>query len=147
MSKTQEPLIYRVKNDLWEILKKKIPKPEGRGRRATRNKECFEAILYVLRTGCQWCELPSDYPPKSTVHYRFQRWIEEGIFQTLWQELLIEYDDLIGLNWEWLSVDSSMVKSPLGGEKKQAIIRLIEANSVQKEADYVKEEESLSDCA
>jgi hypothetical protein len=44
------------------------------GRPITRDKECFEAILYVLKTGCQWELLPECYPPKSTVHDRFLLW-------------------------------------------------------------------------
>lgn len=109
--------IIRLKGALWERLKFCIPEPEGRGRRPENNKECFEAILYVLRTGCQWEELPREYPPKSTVHDRFQAWCERGVFASLLASLLLEYDDLYGLDWEWLSADGTMTKAPLGGEK------------------------------
>ena len=34
----------------------------------------FNAILYILKSGCQWSMLPRDFPPKSTVHYYFQQW-------------------------------------------------------------------------
>jgi len=100
MQKTREPLIYRVKASLWERLKKRLPKPEGRGRRPAKNNECFEGLIYILRTGCQWGDLPREYPPKSTVHYRFQKWVKEDTFKELWQEFLTEYDDLEGINWE-----------------------------------------------
>ena len=73
-----------------------------------------------MRTGCQWKELPKEYPPKSTVHDTLQRWRKQELFLNLWKELLIEYDDLQGLDWEWLSGDTSMVKSPLGGEKNRS---------------------------
>jgi len=50
------------------------------GKTRKKNRECFEAIRTVLITGIQWCNLPSGYGflPKSTVHYRFQRWVAEG---------------------------------------------------------------------
>ena len=128
MSKNNEPQVYRVKEPLWQKLKKLLPVPKGRGRRPAQDKECFEAMIYLLRTGIQWKELPKDFPAKSTVHDRFQRWLEIGIFVELWKKLLEEYDEVEGLDWEWLSGDSSSVKSPLGGEKKQGIIRRTEAS-------------------
>lgn len=119
MRKNKPAQIIRVKQDLWDRLRKLIPDPEGRGRRPKRGKECLEAIIYVLRTGCQWAELPKDYPPKSTVHLRFTTWCQRGIFKKLWEMLIIEYDDLKGLDWEWISGDCVIVKAPLGGEKNR----------------------------
>jgi|SRR6056297_17231 putative transposase len=120
MDKSKEPQVYKVKDELWDRLKKHIPVPQGRGRRPEKDKECFEGMIFILRTGCQWKEIPKCYPPRSTVHDRYQKWIKEGIFETLWKESLIEYDDIHGINWEWLSADSASVKSPLGGKKNRA---------------------------
>jgi putative transposase len=47
----------------------------------------LDAIFYVLYTGCRWEELPRTFPPKSTVHKRFQVWEEEGFFSTLFKEV------------------------------------------------------------
>ena len=138
MAKSKEPQVYRVKEPLWQKLKKLLPVPIGRGRRPAQDKECFEGIIYILRTGCQWKELPRCFPPKSTVHDRFQKWVNLGLFVNLWKKLLEEYDEIEGLNWEWLSGDSSSVKSPLGGEKKQAIIQQIEASWEPKDMQFVK---------
>lgn len=138
MPKNNEPQVYKVKEPLWQKLKKLLPVPKGRGRRPAKDKECFEAIIYLLRTGIQWEELPKCFPPKSTVHDRFQRWLEIGIFTELWKKLLEEYDEVEGLDWEWLSGDSSSVKSPLGGEKKQGIIPQIEASLEQNVIRYAK---------
>ena len=56
-----------------------------RGKPRTRNRECFEAIRYVLMTGTQWANLSlvPGFPPKSTVHDRFQNWVNEGFFDRL----------------------------------------------------------------
>jgi transposase len=109
--------VIRLKNELWKRLSRLIPVNSGRGRRPASDKQCFEAIVYLLRTGCQWSQLPpSEFPPKSTVHDAFTRWIRWNIFAQMWQELLLEYDDLKGLHWEWLSADGAMTKAPLGGE-------------------------------
>jgi transposase len=106
----------RIREEAWERFRKHIPTPTGRGRRALQEKGCFEALIYILRTGCQWCELPKEYPPKSTVHDAKTRWLKHGVIEELWKELLLEFDDLQGLEWEWLSADGANVKAPLGGE-------------------------------
>jgi len=112
--------LIRLKDELWKRMSTLIPEPKGPGRRPAENKSCFEAILYLLRTGCQWAELPREvYPPKSTVHESLKRWVRQGVFEQMWQMALQEYDDLVGLDWEWLSADGSMTKSPLGGEKNR----------------------------
>jgi len=72
----------------------------------------------VLRTGCQWKALDATvFVPGSTAHDRFQEWVEGGVFLALWQTGLLEYDELKGIDWEWLSMDGAMTKAPLGGEK------------------------------
>ncbi len=111
----KEPAIIRLREELWERISRLIPAPQGRGRRPSNNKGCFEGLLYLLRTGCQWSELPKVYPPKSTVHDALQRWAEMGLLEQMWSEALLEFDDLKGLEWEWLSADSASTKAPLGG--------------------------------
>ena len=90
----------------------------------------MDGILYVLRTGCQWKALPREYGSASTCHRRFQAWVESGIFERLWGKLLTRYNDLRGIQWRWQSLDSAMVKAPLGG-RKPAPIRRTAASSVR----------------
>jgi len=110
-------MIFRVKDALWKRLEALIPPVVGRGRRPASDKSSFEAIFFILRTGCQYVHLPKEYPPKSTVHSAYKRWVERGILEKMWRTLLLEYDDTRGLDWQWLSADSSSVKAPLGGSQ------------------------------
>lgn len=65
----------------WEDIAWLIPLQE-RGRPRTRDRDILNAILYVLITGCRWDELPKNqFPPKSTVHQRFQVWAKAGFFR------------------------------------------------------------------
>ena len=74
----------------------------------------FEAVVYVLRTGCQWKALPKErFGSASAVHKRFLEWEQAGLFRRLWQAGLAEYDDMEGIAWRWQSVDGAMVKAPL----------------------------------
>ena len=59
--------------------------------------------------------LPKEYGSGSTCHRRFQQWNRLYIFKKVWTRLLKIYDDLIGINWTWQSIDSISIKSPLGG--------------------------------
>jgi putative transposase len=68
-----------------------------------------------LRTGCQWKLLPKEFGSGSTCHRRFQEWRQSGIFDRLWTRLLKLYDLKKGIRWNWQSLDSISIKSPLGG--------------------------------
>jgi transposase len=72
---------YRpLTDEEWEDIVWLLPVQEI-GRPRSRDREVFNAILYVLITGCRWSELPRTFPPKSTVHDRFIRWTESGFFE------------------------------------------------------------------
>jgi len=59
---------------------------QHRGRPRSRCKECFEAVLYVLKTGCQWELRPGEYPPKSTMHRCFKVWKKAKVFYRLFRK-------------------------------------------------------------
>ncbi len=114
---------WRIPDDLWAAIEPLLPEHPnthrfGGGRPRTPDRACMEAILFVLRTGCQWKALDATrFCPGSTAHDRFQEWVRAGAFQTLWEHGLLSYDDWRGLDWSWLSMDGCMTKAPLGGEK------------------------------
>jgi transposase len=77
-------------------------------------RKAFEAIVFVLRTGCQWKSLPKEkFGSASSVHKYFRDWLKAGFFQKLWRAGLAEYDELEGIAWKWQSIDGSMIKAPL----------------------------------
>ena len=76
----------------------------------------FAAIVYVLRTGCQWKALPKEYGSASAIHLHFQQWHRAGLFVALWRAGLAEYDEMEGIAWDWQSVDGAMAKAPLAVE-------------------------------
>ena len=118
---------FRLPDELWARLEPLIPRrknthPRGGGRPRRADRDGADAIFFVLRTGCQWEALnATGLCPHSTAHDRFQEWVAAGVWQKLWRELVKEYDELVGLDWSYLSVDGSMTKAPLAllGEKKR----------------------------
>jgi transposase len=126
------PIVKKIPDELWdEIIRLILPseKPDNTvGRPAVPFRKILDGILYVLRTGCQWKMLLKEYGSGSTYHRRFQQWSTSKVFQRLWTRLLKVYDDLVGIQWKWQSLDSSIsVKAPLGGIQQVRIL-LIEAN-------------------
>lgn len=65
----------------WEIVKPYFP--TSRRRRHNLRHEILDAILYVVKTGCQWRMLPGEFAPWQTVYYYFDQWREEGRLQCL----------------------------------------------------------------
>lgn len=56
----------------------------------------FEAILYVLKNGCTWRDIPGDFPPSGTVYYYFKTWRDSGLWEILSQELAGDYRQSLG---------------------------------------------------
>jgi putative transposase len=117
---------FRVSDELWAVLEPLLPTHVnthrfGGGRPRVPDRRCADAIFYVLRTGCQWEALQqTDLCAKSTAHDRFQHWVDDGVFVRLWQAGVAQFDELQGIDWNWLSMDGAMTKAPLGGEKDGA---------------------------
>jgi transposase len=113
---------FRVSDKLWNVLQPLIPvhintHRYGGGRPRVPDRDCADAIFYVMRTGCQWKALDqTDLVPGSTAHDRYQAWVEAGVFLKLWQAGVECFDDLKGIDWAWLSMDGAMTKAPLGSE-------------------------------
>lgn len=111
---------WRIPDELWAqvepLLPAPPPHPKG-GRPWMPARRTMDAIYFVLRTGCQWKALPRSLGAGSTVHDRFQAWVEAGVFAALWKAGLLAYDERVGIDWEWQAMDGAMGKAPLGGEK------------------------------
>ena len=119
---------WEVSDAFWQRVESLLParqresgkdyvrKPGG-GRKPKDARLVFEAIVYVLRTGCQWKALPSErFGSASAIHKRYLEWQKSGVFEALWKAGLAEYDDVEGIAWRWQSIDGAMMKAPLAQE-------------------------------
>jgi putative transposase len=106
-----------LSNAVWEraepLLPPQKPHPKG-GCRPRDDRQMLGAILYVLRTGIQWNALTRAIGDSTTVYDRFRAWEQAGFFGRLWAAGLGEFDELVGINWEWQSLDGVMTKAPFG---------------------------------
>ena len=99
------------------VLGKTCERKPGAGRPPKPARQVFEAVVYVLRTGCQWKALPKErFGSASAVHKRFLEWQKAGFFEALWHAGLAEYDQMEGISWRWQSIDGAMFKAPMAQE-------------------------------
>lgn len=111
------PTIWRVPDALWQKIASAliVNKPRQKaGRPRSSDRPIFDALIYLARTGIQWCALPQAFPPKSTVHDRLQEWLTYDCLEAAWALLLEAYDDSLGIEWQWQAADGCIVKAPLG---------------------------------
>jgi transposase len=116
---------WRIPDSLWRELEPLIPAgkahPLGCHNPRVPNRAAMNAILFVLRTGCQWNALnATGICSSSSAHRRFLEWTAAGVFERAWAKALSTYDEFVGVDWSWLSMDGAMTKAPLGGEKNGA---------------------------
>lgn len=109
--------IFRVPDAMWERIEPLVPAPGkvhrfGGGAPRIADRVVLDAIFFVLRTGCQWHALDATgICSGSTAHRRFQEWEQAGFFDALWEQALTDYDNEVGLDWSWMSIDGSMGKA------------------------------------
>jgi transposase len=109
--------IFRIPDLMWERIEPIIPAPEkvhpfGGGASRVSDRVVLDAIFFVLRTGCQWRALnATGICSSSTAHRRFQEWREQGFFDALWVAALEDYDEEVGIDWSFMSIDGSMGKA------------------------------------
>src|SRR3954464_9555946 len=104
----------------WALIEPHIPVYPGGRPRKTDLRDVVDAILYVLRTGCQWRYLPKDFPPKSTVWRYFDEWRHNGTLDTIHDALRrkVRAAEKPYSPRTTASVDSQSVDTTSGGEQR-----------------------------
>jgi putative transposase len=113
------PTIWRVPDELWEKIEPILalhdpPKPTGRPR--VDQRAALDGTIFRMRSGCQWNHLPKDeFPDDSSVHRTLQSWIEKGVLDLIWAQMIEECQELGGVDFEWQAADGAMGKARFGG--------------------------------
>lgn len=130
------PTIWVLPDEVWArvepILQRRYPVAKT-GRPRTDLRRVLDGIIFRMRSGVQWNQLPREFGDDSTVHRWFQRFVSDGVFVEIWAALARECEALGDLDWEWQAADGMMGKARMGGEKR-ALIPLIEPSQGRRRA-------------
>jgi putative transposase len=121
------PTIWRVPDELWlkiEAILAQHDPPKRTGRKRIDQRGALDGIIYHLRSGVQWNQLPKELGDDSSVHRTFQRWVKRELFDRIWAALLADCDKLGGVDWEWQAADGAMGKARLGGMRSAPTPRI-----------------------
>ena len=122
------PTIWNAPDKLWEqilpVLHDLDPEPRT-GRPRVDQRKALDGLIYQMRSGVQWNQLPKEFGDDSSIHRTFQRWIKRGVLERIWANLVEACDELGAVNWVWQSADASMSKARFGGIMSDRIPQIV----------------------
>ena len=99
-------------NEQWEKLEPLLPplKPHT-GRTNHDHRRIINGILWILRTGAPWADLPERYGPRGTVSSRYYRWRKAGVWDRLFAAVQQQADQEGRLDWDVHFVDATVIRA------------------------------------
>jgi transposase len=109
---------FMITNVMWKKLSPLLPAERGRKSRPSKsNRLMLEGMLWKLRSGSPWRDLPKEFGPWESVYTRFSRWSDKGIFQEVFEQVKDQ------LSCDDVALDSTTVRAHQhahGASKKKA---------------------------
>lgn len=109
-------------NEQWELIEDLFPKPAATGRPPVKPRDMVDGILWRLRTGSPWRDLPEEFGPWKTVYNHFDKWNSDGTVDEIKRRLLQRIVDDQGISTDLWCVDGTIVRAARcagGGGKKR----------------------------
>src|SRR5918993_5467160 len=98
----------------WQRVEPLLPSRKDRGRPRADDRKTLDGILYVLRTGCRWQDVPREYDSPATCWRRLKKWEVGGTWERIWRKLLALLDGQEKLKWARAFLDGSFVPAKKG---------------------------------
>jgi transposase len=114
----KKPRREEISDEQWQLIEPLLPKqdkPRGRSRRDDR--EVLNGILWILRSGARWYDLPPRFPPYQTCHRRFQQWVQDGTLRCVLEALAADLKERGGLNLSECFIDGTFMVAKKGAQQ------------------------------
>lgn len=111
----------RLTDEQWDLIKDVFPPPASTGRPPVSRRDVVDGILWIMRTGAPWRDLPEEFGKWGTVWDLFDTWNDDGTLNEVLQRLLAARVDLGEIDNELWCVDGTIVRAARcagGGGKK-----------------------------
>jgi transposase len=106
-------------DEQWDLIGRFLPQPvrrkDRRGRPWRESRAVLNGILWILRTGAPWADLPDRYPSYQTCHRRFQQWVRGGVLRGILEILTQALHDEGHLDLQEAFIDGSFAPAKQGG--------------------------------
>ena len=96
------------------FIPKQVVRADGKGRPRRSNREIVNGILWVLRTGARWRDMPERYPPYQTCHRRLQEWVRSGKLREILEAIAEDLEDRGKFNLTECFIDATFVVAKKG---------------------------------
>jgi transposase len=117
MEPDSNPAQPQLTDEQWLLISDlfKVPTPDPRGGRPrTDVRRCLEGILWVLRSGARWKDLPRSFPSYVTCWRRFVEWSDDGVWDQAWRRLVEMLDRQGQVDWEQGFADGTFASAKKG---------------------------------
>lgn len=104
----------RLTDEQWELVRPLLPAPKREGRPRADDRRTLEGILYVLRTGCRWQDMPSEYGSTVTCWRRYSQWQADGTWERVWRTIFSTLDGRAKMVWTRAFFDGTIVPAKAG---------------------------------
>jgi transposase len=115
---------HQLTDEQWILVKPFVPQKSARtGRPAEDAREMLDGILWILRTGAPWRDLPERFGPWKTVYDYFSNWRKSGVFDRILEALQVRLDRDGMIDWDLWCIDGSNARAArcaAGADKKVA---------------------------
>jgi transposase len=111
------PVPPQLTDEQWSLISDlfPVPTPDPRGGRPRADvRQCLEGILWVLRSGARWKDLPRSLPSYVTCWRRFVEWSMSGLWERAWLRLLNQLDERGAVDWEQSFADGTFASAKKG---------------------------------
>jgi transposase len=103
---------HELTDEQWESIEALLPKRTAQtGRKPKDPRQMLNGILWILRTGAPWRDLPERFGPWKTVYHYFCRWRDDGTFERILQALQVRLDRKGQIDWDLWCIDGSSVRA------------------------------------